>query len=590
MAELLAQGPKPEDRWQRHLPQEQDFVLGRQGEAWSVPWDPWISREHIRLRWDGTSLQVCKLQATSNPIFFHGQEVESCQVRSGDGFVLGQTYFTVLSARVPAASDPDILIQARTISAQELKQIPFRDAPHRLDVLSRLPDVITHAANDADLLLHLGNMLLAGIPRADAVAIVSLDSDQPRVLHQERRRSTTAEMRPSRRLIHEAHATQQSMLYVFPAAPALREDQFTVTGDFDWAFCTPIRSEACAGWGIYVTGCFTGDPSSTILGPWETNELGDDLKFTELVAAILGSLRQVQHLQQRQTILSGFFSPGVLHVLLQGDPEANLRPRPVEATVLFCDLRGFSGTVEKAAADLLAVLHRVSEALGVMTQNILVQDGVIADFQGDSAMAFWGWPLANPHMVQQACTAALLIRTTFEAFAGRPEHPLAGFQVGIGIATGNAVAGSIGPRDQSKVSVFGPVVNLASRLQDMTKLFRVPILMDERTAQVLKETTPWEVARSRCLARVKPYGLTTPMMVHELLPPAADFASLTDDDIRSYDAALEAFLAKDWSTAYRLLYRVSLEDRGKELITSYILQNDKTPPPGWNGIIDLPKK
>ena len=155
--------------------------------------------------------------------------------------------------------------------------------------------------------------------------------------------------------------------------------------------------------------------------------------------------------------------------------------------MLFCDLRGFSRKAEMHAGDLIPLLERVSKALGYMTQTILEHGGVIGDYQGDAAMGFWGWPLADPHMIKQTCLAALGIRTLFEASAADPEHPLHDFRIGIGIANGNAVAGQIGTTDQVKVTVFGPVVNLASRLEGMTKLLRVPILLDEPTAVAVRQ-------------------------------------------------------------------------------------------------------
>jgi adenylate cyclase len=592
MADLTAQGLKPEERWRQRLPAAEVVLLGRACGAWSVPWERWMSHRHAELQWRQDVLQVRQLPEARNPIFFRGKETPSFEIKPGESFVIGSTVFSLGEEPKPGTPEARDLVQSRTISAAELKQVPFRDAPHRLDVLSRLPEVIISAANEQDLCLRLSNLLLAGIPRADVVCLVSMDEHAAlRILHQEMRRSLRKEFYPSLRLIKEAlHNFHQSVLHVWSVEQRQDAPQFTQDINVDWAFCTPVEGEASGNWGIYVTGRFVGDLKSTLMGPLEMNDLGDDLKFTELVASILGSLLQVQSLQHKQTILSSFFSPGVVQVLTQGDPTSELKPRQVEVTVLFCDLRGFSGKVEQSAADLFAVLERVSEALGVMTGSILERDGVIADFQGDSAMAYWGWPIVLTDKVQRACLAALSIGNTFRSFARKPDHPLAGFQAGIGIATGDAVAGRIGPRDQSKVSVFGPVVNLSSRLQDMTKIFRVPILMDEKTAHLLQATTPPSLARCRRLAQVKPYGLNTPLMVYELLPPASDYPDLIDAHIATYQGALDAFIQGDWATAWKLLHQVPPEDQGKDFITGFILQNHHTPPPDWNGVIELTRK
>jgi adenylate cyclase len=133
-------------------------------------------------------------------------------------------------------------------------------------------------------------------------------------------------------------------------------------------------------------------------------------------------------------------------------------------------------------------------------------------------------------------------------------------------------------------------VNLSSRLQDMTKLLRVPILLDEQTAAEIRQRTSPDVARVRRLAKVLPYGLETPLVVTELIPPTGSDAELTNEDLTVYEGALDAFLAGDWSKAYRDLHRVPPDDRGKDMLSEFILKNNRTPPSHWDGVIPLASK
>jgi adenylate cyclase len=272
------------------------------------------------------------------------------------------------------------------------------------------------------------------------------------------------------------------------------------------------------------------------------------------------------------------------------DPDVVLAPRETEISVLFCDLRGFSRHSEQHADDLLELVNRVSKALGVMTHHIRDQGGVIGDFQGDAAMGFWGWPLAQDDAVLRTCRAALAIRRQFEAAAKEPESPLAGFRAGIGVATGKAVAGKIGTVDHFEVTVFGPVVNLASRLEGMTKILRAPILLDQATARAVRLRVPTDVARVRRLAVVRPYGLDTPLEVSELLPPVSQYPLLSDEHVAACEAALDAFLAGRWSAAYELLRQIPAEDQVADFLTGEIVKNKRVPPPGWDGVISLPGK
>ena len=596
MADLIAQGEESQQRWRRALPEVQPVPLGRAAGVWAVPWDAHVSRRHATLHYDRGRLGVTRAPEAQNPIFFRGKEVAQCSLRPGEHFVIGKTTFTLVDQRVTVTADVSQPVQQQRFSAQYLKQVQFRNPDHRIEVLSRLPDVISRATSDSELQMMLVSMLLAGVPRADTAAVVAGDVDSPEgpqpavhVLHWDQRLVTGGDFQPSERLILEAVRQRQSVLYVWQGTEPPAAQPFTLQGNVDWAFCTPVLGKACQGWGLYVAGRFNVEVP-TMPSTGDPHDAREDVKFTEVVAAALSSLCEMRQLERQQASLSQFFSPVVLETLTVEDPDVVLAPRQTEVSVLFCDLRGFARQAERHADDLLEMLNRVSRALGVMTHQILDQGGVVGDFQGDAAMGFWGWPLKQDDAVLRTCRAALGIRTEFEAAAREPQSPLAGFHVGIGIATGKAVAGKIGTVDQVKVTVFGPVVNLASRLEGMTKILRAPILLDEATGTAIRQQVPRGVARVRRLAVVRPYGLDTPLEVSELLPPEGQYPILTDEHLGFYESALDAFLPGRWPEAYELLHRIPTEDTVTDFLTVYIAQQNRTPPPDWDGVIPLSSK
>jgi adenylate cyclase len=610
MPDLIAQGVEPQHRWRRPLPPGEAVVLGRSAGMWTIPWDPHVSRRHVRLLWTGQGLDVSQLPEARNPVFFRGAEQTQFTLQPGEHFVIGQTTFILADQRVSITADAPQPVQQRSYSPQYLKQVRFRNPDHRIEVLSRLPEVISGAADDLELFVRLVNMVLTGVPRADAVAVVAADkgsisqldpqqgttslpaanagrtppprppASPVRVLHWDQRLLLGDDFQPSQGLILESLAQRQSVLHVWRGADAVGPQRFTESDAFDWAFCTPVPGNACAGWGLYVAGRFNIE--SPNVSDSDPSDLREDVKFTELVAATLSSLRQMRLLQRRHASLSQFFSPVVLETLSGEDPEVVLAPRETEVSVLFCDLRGFSLETERHANDLLGLLHRVSRALGVVTRQIRHHGGVVGDLQGDAAMGFWGWPLPQDDAVERTCRAALAVTTELQATAG--------FRAGMGIATGRAVAGKIGTADQVKVTVFGPVVNLASRLEGMTKILRAAVLLDEATAEAVRRLVPPEVARVRRLAVVRPFGLDTPLEVSELLPPAAEYPTLSDQHLASYESALAAFLSGDWPKAFDLLHQIPTEDRAKDFLTVYIAQHNRTPPPTFNGVIPLENK
>ncbi|MEX2176062.1 MAG: adenylate/guanylate cyclase domain-containing protein [Pirellulaceae bacterium] len=594
MPDLIAQGPEPQHRWRRKLAAGAKQVIGRAAGAWATPWDERISRRHVELVWNEGRLHVSLFAEARNPVFYRGHKADQFSLRPGDHFVIGQTTFSLVEERAHASLDHPRPADERTFAIEELRSAPFRHADQRIDVLGRLPDIISGSSSDQEMFVRLVNLLLTGIPRASAAAVVEVrgQGSEVSVLHWDRRILSGGDFRPSERLIRQAVESRASMAHVWSAGQTRAEGEFTVSEGIDWAFCVPIEGQASAGWALYVTGSFLGDlPSSA---ETDADSLRDDVKFAELTASTLAGLRESHVLARRQASLSQFFSPVVLEAIAAHDADEVLAPREADVTVLFCDLRGFTQQSERSAGDLFELLSRVSRALGVMTHHILEHGGVVGDFHGDSAMGFWGWPLPQADAVERACRAALGIRAAFT------ESSHSNFRVGIGIASGRAVAGKIGTVDQVKVTVFGPVVNLASRLETMTKQLRASILVDPPTAAVLRACVPASIARVRRLAKVRPVGFSAPLEVSELLPPLPSLSpalapspspsSLSDAHLTAYEAALDAFQSSDWNEALRLLHQVPPDDQAKDFLTVFIAQHNRTPPPNWDGSIPLEGK
>lgn len=592
MADLIAQGSDATDRWRRVLDEKTEYELGRTA-AFAVPWDPQISRNHARLHIDNDRLHVAKVETARNPIFFQGRPLDAFTISPGEHFVIGSTQFMFSTERIHVTQDAPNPMTEQAYKAHYLRQIHYRDADKRITVLSQLPEIIATANSDTELFVQLANVLLAGIERASSVAIVSIDEkiDNPiNVFHWDRRRLSAKDFQPSERLIRQAINSEQSILHIWRPEEGSRA-AYTMSEEGDWAFATPVaNSVACRNWAIYVAGEFTAESGTPGGEEIKSNDFRDDIKFTELVASTLANLKRITLLEKNQASLGQFFSPVVMEALSGQDPERVFSPREAPVSILFCDLRGFSKTSEQLSDDLHGLLNRVSQALGVTTHHIFQQNGVIGDFHGDAAMGFWGWPIKQDDFIERACAAALGIRRELDVSSQHPDHPLHKFRMGIGIATGKAVAGKIGTVDQVKVTAFGPVVNLAARLETMTKQLHAPILLDETTALHIREEVDSSVARIRKVARVKPFGLTNPLIVSELLPPVSEYPQLTDEHIAAYEESLENLLAGDWERAFKLLHQVPADDHVKDFLTVFIAQHNRVCPPNWEGVIPLMAK
>jgi adenylate cyclase len=364
------------------------------------------------------------------------------------------------------------------------------------------------------------------------------------------------------------------------------DSQFTMSGDLDWAFCVPFSQESCRGWALYVSGKFdlavlaSGAPEEALKG---------HMRFAELVAQFIGAIRQVRALQYRHDTMRRFFSPAVVDTLSDKRLESALAPREGPVSVLFCDVRAFSHHVERARDRLHEVLNRISEALGVMTRSVMAQQGVIADFQGDAVLAFWGWPTRLEAGPLAACRAALAIHDKFLRAASEPGSLLAGFQVGIGIGHGPAIAGQIGTDDQVKIGVFGPVVNLTSRLDGISRQFGVTIVVDEATAQFIRQHMPPGESRCRRLGRVRPKGMAEALLVSELLPSTGPELYGTGH-LEAHERAVDAFMRGDWLQAKTILGRQTAKDGAKDFLLAFMAGHGFTPPPDWDGVVALSEK
>ena len=624
---------------------------------WQVAWDQSISRCHAILTiLENDRIQVHRDARARNPIFFRGRPRDRFVVVPGEHFVIGETTFTL--ARRPGFTDDvghvmrgqsiqDRAIDASTpregpiptsqrsamigsaegvtemaFDASVLRERDFRDTRRRIQLLARLPDIVAGSVDDEELLVRVSDTLLRATPSASAVAIVranipdrmesDLDTGQAetpsemKVLHYDCRDNGSQQHAVSARLVTTALHRRESVLHLWETE---RNGgmEFTAAENVDWAFCVPLRSEACSGWAIYVAGSRAlgsnwkelSDDSATL-----ADRLGDDVKFAEVVGSLISGIRQTSHFQQRHLAMRRFFAPVVLDALSGQDPQSWLQPRQCDLSVMFCDLRGFSRTSEMQSDQLLLLLEQVSAALGVMTRHILDTGGVIGDFHGDAAMGFWGWPielqLSDPHSDLSASAHVVAsVLAAAKAAAGIRKDYVTGqtdFRCGIGIASGPAVAGRIGTVDQVKVTAFGPVVNLASRLEGLTKHFGVEVLMDHASASALQawlkhsltidETTPF---RLRKLGRVRVAGMKIPVDVYQLVVPSGGSQDLTDAQIEAYEQGWEEFASGDWDSAYQRLLELPAWDRPKDVLLRLILQHHRIAPLGWDGVLDFPK-
>ncbi len=194
-----------------------------------------------------------------------------------------------------------------------------------------------------------------------------------------------------------------------------------------------------------------------------------------------GFNRMTRGLEERERLRDAFgryVAPEVADEIMRGP--ASLRGSTVDATVVFADIRGFTALSERLRpAEVVAFLNRYVAAV---EPAIRAERGYINKFGGDSILAVFGAPVAEPEHVKRAVRAALGMSAALARFnAVESASGLDPVRIGIGIHCGEMVAGSVGSTERMEYTVIGDVVNVASRIQSLNKDYGTEILVSHES-------------------------------------------------------------------------------------------------------------
>jgi adenylate cyclase len=197
-------------------------------------------------------------------------------------------------------------------------------------------------------------------------------------------------------------------------------------------------------------------------------------------AAITAYLKERRAREEAIAMFSRFVNPHVVRQLMErGGLEGAGKTR--EVTLLFSDIRGFTTLSEtRPPEDVVAILNRYFTR---QVEVIFRHGGSLDKFIGDAIMAFWGAPLDDPDHARNAVACALDMADELLAFRKELGEAGAGFDVGIGLHSGPAVVGLIGSERRREYTSIGDTVNLASRIEGLTKEAGRRILVSRDTLE-----------------------------------------------------------------------------------------------------------
>jgi adenylate cyclase len=314
----------------------------------------------------------------------------------------------------------------------------------------------------------------------------------------------------------------------------------------------------------------------------------------QLSAAFNRMVEQLRHKERIRETFGRYIDPRVVEGLINQPKLAAAEGQRRVMTVMFCDMKGFTALSEGMTPQgLVKVMNRY---LSTMSEPIRRHGGVIDKYIGDAIMAYWGPPfIEETDESQFACLAAIEmikriapLRKEVTELLGVRVIPTE-CDVRIGLATGEALIGSIGSDVMMNYTVMGDTVNLAARLEAANKLYGSRSLIAEATVAKTDETIQF-----REIDRLMVAGQTQPQAVFELLGRKDELTPKQDLLRTRYADALAAYRAQRWDQAraafHAVLEAVPTDGPSQALLSRIDHLQEHPPGADWDGSWRLENK
>ena len=285
-----------------------------------------------------------------------------------------------------------------------------------------------------------------------------------------------------------------------------------------------------------------------------------------------------------RTAFSQYLAPAMVDRLAESSESLVLGGETKEMTMLFSDIRGFTGISEQYKDDPEGLTQLINKLLSVLSDEILLTEGTIDKYMGDCIMAFWNAPTDQPEHASLAVKAAMemgrAMQKLNEELAAEGKKTMA---VGIGINTGDCVVGNMGSTQRFDYTVLGDTVNLASRLEGQSGEYGFQIIAG---ADTVKSLSGYEIFELDLLA-VK--GKTEPVTIYTVFEDGESDIEDAEAFRVAHQEFLQAYRGQDWDTAMKHINRYQKEvpsfNHYYDLFAARIKSLQKNPPGSdWTGV------
>ena len=349
-----------------------------------------------------------------------------------------------------------------------------------------------------------------------------------------------------------------------------------------------------ATWGVVASLSIAGLLIASNLLAWTQYNMVLPVATPVLLTVVLFTLQMIYGFfiesrgkRQLAHLFGQYVPPELVNEMSKKMEEINLDGEIKNMTVLFSDVRNFTTISESMEPKELTDL--INGFLTPITEIIHNQRGTIDKYMGDAVMAFWGAPLDDPQHALHAMNAAMLMTERMhnlrQEFAARgwPE-----IKIGVGVNTGDMNVGNKGSEFRVDYTVLGDAVNLGSRLEGLTKIYGVDIIVGEST----KYAVPEFEYRELDLVKVK--GKDDPVAIYEPIGLVEDIDKSIRQDLKRFNLALKHYRSQHWDEAEREIFSLSSLDKDRKIYQIYldrIMEHRNNPPAAdWDGSFTFTSK
>ena len=477
----------------------ENIQLGRGGENDIIVQEMKVSRRHSRIKKEGEKVQLIDLKS-GNGTWLNGRKIEKEFLKNGDKIKIGDTVFRFESEIkkkdekvAPEKSDGtriiikplkdlmpekhkeitktkettrdvvnDVKEEIKEIDKKEIVQSDIKRFYKNLLLIHRVSHLLGFTPNLDELLQNIVEIIVEVMQVERAVLLIRENGKlkEKAVRTSSLLKEHGCEVKISQTILNKVVNERAGII----TGDAVKDSRFQESGSIIMqkihsAMCVPLLSKTETLGAIYVD-------SAQMVEMFSETELKTLASLASEASIAIENFNLLNRIKEETLMkerLQRYLSPNIVEEVIKGKETLSLGGVRKKVSVLFADIRGFTALSEKLSAE--EVVEMLNEFFTLMIESVFKYGGTLDKFIGDAIMAVFGTPIEYKDDAFKAVKCAIEMQKTVKKFnEKRRQKDKIELNVGIGINTGEAVAGNMGSPERMDYTVIGDVINTASRI------------------------------------------------------------------------------------------------------------------------------